>query len=102
MGSLVDSIIGNSIINARKALSAMTGRHLTAKPNNHIIQESPRVSVEGESNMNIRVHRVANGWVVSKTIENNGSYESETHVCADNDDLIGKVNELVAMFKLQA
>jgi hypothetical protein len=95
MGSLVDSII-----NARKALSAMTGRHLTA--NNHIIQESPRVSVEGESNMNIRVHRVANGWVVSRTIESNGSYESETHVCGDNDDLIGKVNELVAMFKIEA
>lgn len=66
------------------------------------IEETARLSVEGESSMNIRVHKVANGWVVNKTIESSGSYESETHVCGNNDDLLAKVNELVAMFKLEA
>ena len=66
------------------------------------IEESPRLSVESENSMNIRVHKVANGWVVNKSIETGGIYESETHVCGNNDDLLAKVNELVAMFKIEA
>jgi hypothetical protein len=66
----------------------------------HDVEESPRLSVEAENSINIRVHKVANGWVVNRTIENSGSYDSETHVCGNNDDLLAKVNELVAMFKL--
>jgi hypothetical protein len=66
------------------------------------LEESPRVSVESESTFNIRVHRVANGWVINKTIEADGSYETETHVCGANDNVVDKVTELVAMFKLNA
>jgi hypothetical protein len=66
------------------------------------LEESPRVSVESDSTLNVRVHRVANGWVVNKTIEADGSYESETHVCGVNDNVVDKVTELVAMYKLNA
>ena len=66
------------------------------------LEESPRVSVESESTFNLRVHRVVNGWVVNTTIEANGSYESETHVCGTNDNVVEKITELVAMFKLNA
>jgi hypothetical protein len=94
MGSIVD------IINRLRHSAGLGSTPNRLKPFD--IEESPRVSVEGESNMNIRVHKVANGWVISKTIENSGSYESETHVCGNNDDLLAKVNELVAMFKIEA
>ena len=66
------------------------------------LEESPRVSVESESTFNLRVHRVVNGWVVNTTIEANGSYESETHVCGTNDNVVEKITELVAMYKLNA
>jgi hypothetical protein len=66
------------------------------------LEESPRVSVDSDSTLSIRLHRVANGWVINKTIEASGSYESETHVCGANDNVVDKVTELVAMFKLNA
>jgi hypothetical protein len=66
------------------------------------LEESPRVSVESDSTFNLRVHRVVNGWVVNTTIEANGSYESETHVCGTNDNVVEKITELVAMYKLNA
>ena len=66
------------------------------------IEESPRVSVESDSTFNLRVHRVVNGWVVNTTIEASGSYESETHVCGANDNVVEKITELVSMYKLNA
>ena len=66
------------------------------------LEESPHVGVESESTFNLRVHRVVNGWVVNTTIEANGSYESETHVCGTNDNVVEKITELVAMYKLNA
>lgn len=66
------------------------------------LEESPRVSVESDSTFNLRVHRVVNGWVVNTTIEADGSYESETHVCGANDNVVEKITELVSMYKLNA
>lgn len=66
------------------------------------IEESPRVSVESDSTFSLRVHRVVNGWVVNTTIEANSSYESETHVCGANDNVVEKITELVSMYKLNA
>jgi hypothetical protein len=66
------------------------------------IEESPRVDVESRSMLNIRLQRVSNGWVVNKTIESSGSYESETHVCGANDNVIDIITELVALHKLNA
>lgn len=66
------------------------------------IEESPRVSVEQESSLNIRLQKVANGWVVNVVMENSVAHESETHVCSSTDNVIDKVNEIMAIYKLQS
>lgn len=96
MGSIVDAIKA-----ARKIVSSR-GTPIKGRGGIFEIEESPRVGVESESALNIRVHRVANGWVVNTQIEANGSYESETHVCGANDNVVEKITELVAMYKLNA
>lgn len=80
-----------------------SGRGHRATPRGLLeLEESPRVSVEGESHMNIRVHKVANGWVVNKTVETSSGYESETHVCGNDDSVVDKVTELVALYKVNS
>ena len=94
-----------SLTNAVKQMikHATVGRSRRLTPRNLLaIEETPRVSVEGESHMNIRVHKVANGWVVNKTVETQGGYESETHVCGSDDSVVNKVTELVSMYKINA
>ena len=66
------------------------------------MEETSRLSVESDSNLNIRVHKVANGWVVNVNMENSVSHESVTHVCSAADNIVDKVNELVAIYKLQS
>lgn len=66
------------------------------------MEETSRMSVESDSNLNIRVHKVANGWVVNVNMENSVSHESVTHVCSTTDSVVDKVNELVAIYKLQS
>jgi hypothetical protein len=101
MGSLVDVIkqIRDSV--TLGATKGQMNRRLGSR-NILEIEESPRLSVEADSNLTIRLHRVANGWVVNKTIESDGSYESETHVCGANDNVVEKITELVSMYKLNA
>lgn len=97
MGSIVDLIKA-----ARKIVTSSRGTPITNRSGVFELEESPRVSVESDSTFNLRVHRVVNGWVVNTTIEANGSYESETHVCGTNDNVVEKITELVAMYKLNA
>jgi hypothetical protein len=66
------------------------------------VEETSRVGVEQESSLNIRLHKVANGWVVNVMMENSVGHESETHVCSSTDNVIDKVNEILAMYKLQS
>lgn len=83
-------------------VSSRKGTPITNRPGIFELEESPRVSVESDSALNVRVHRVANGWVVNTQIEANGSYESETHVCGTNDNVVEKITELVSIYKLNA
>lgn len=66
------------------------------------VEETSRLSVEQESSLNIRLHKVANGWVVNVMLENSVGQESETHVCSSTDNVIDKVNEIMAIYKLQS
>jgi hypothetical protein len=66
------------------------------------VEESNRVSVEQESSLMIRLQKVANGWVVNVMMENSVGHESETHVCSSTDNVIDKVNEIMAIYKLRA
>jgi hypothetical protein len=83
---------------------AITRNKILTQPSRKLfeIEETARVSVEGESSLNIRVHKVANGWVVNVSMETNVSHDSETHVCSNTDSVVDKVNELVAIYKLQS
>lgn len=96
MGSIAD------VIKAARKIVGLRGTPITNRPGLFEIEESPRVSVESDSALNIRVHRVTNGWVVNTQIEANGSYESETHVCGVNDNVVEKITELVSIYKLNA
>lgn len=94
--------IANGIKNIRNIIGSRIGTAITGNQKLFEIDESPRVSVESDSNLSIRLFRVANGWVINKHIEADGSYESETHVCGANDNLVEKVTELISMYKLNA
>lgn len=65
------------------------------------IDRSARVSIEEQSGLNIRIHRVDNGWVVNSYSYHKDSHLTQTRVCKADENVMDVVEEVVSLYKIK-
>lgn len=60
----------------------------------------PRMRIETDTMLNIRLYKVENGWVVQSYHENKNNTMGSTRVVADDADVMKEIEASVAIFKI--
>ena len=64
------------------------------------VVESPRLRIETDTYVNIRLHKVENGWVVQSYHEKKNNTMGSTRVVPDDADVMKEIEASVAIFKI--